>query len=159
LPGGSLVLLGPVYAQLGVLAWPLVLVLGWLGMGLWRDRAHLRVAAQRGAARPCPHVRRRVLRNWSKSEQERTLLKERLDRLERMLLAPPQEAGQKHSAARQPSNAASGYALDQEGRVIARPSAGCAGTSPRASGTVVSVLLSSSPVVTLSWWQRTATEV
>src|SRR5918912_3028 len=34
LPGGSLVLLGAVYAQQGVLAWPLVLVLGWLGMVL-----------------------------------------------------------------------------------------------------------------------------
>ena len=52
-------------------------------------------------------------------EQERNLLKERLDRLERMLLAPPQEVDQTHSAARQRSNAASGYALDPEGRVIA----------------------------------------
>jgi membrane protein DedA with SNARE-associated domain len=34
LPGGSLVLLGAVYAQQGILAWPLVLVLGWLGMVL-----------------------------------------------------------------------------------------------------------------------------
>jgi membrane protein DedA with SNARE-associated domain len=34
LPGGSLVLLGAVYAQQGVLALPLVLVLGWLGMVL-----------------------------------------------------------------------------------------------------------------------------
>ena len=51
LPGGSLVLLGAVYAQQGVLAWPLVLVLGWLGMllgtsldyafGRWALRATL----------------------------------------------------------------------------------------------------------------------
>jgi hypothetical protein len=53
------------------------------------------------------------------SEQERKLLKERLDRLERMLLAPPQEVDQTRSAARQQSNVASGYALDSEGRVIA----------------------------------------
>ena len=52
-------------------------------------------------------------------EQERNLLKERLDRLERMLLAPAQEVDQTHSAARQRSNVASGYALDPEGRVIA----------------------------------------
>ena len=52
-------------------------------------------------------------------EQERNLLKERLDRLERLLLAPPQEVDQTRSAARQRSNVASGYALDREGRVIA----------------------------------------
>jgi membrane-associated protein len=34
LPGGSLVLLGAVYAQQGMLSLPLVLVLGWLGMVL-----------------------------------------------------------------------------------------------------------------------------
>jgi membrane protein DedA with SNARE-associated domain len=34
LPGGSLVLLGAAYAQQGVLALPLVLLLGWLGMVL-----------------------------------------------------------------------------------------------------------------------------
>lgn len=34
LPGGSLVLLGAVYAHQGVLALPVVLVLGWLGMVL-----------------------------------------------------------------------------------------------------------------------------
>ena len=34
LPGGSLVLLGAIYAQRGALALPLVLVLGWLGMVL-----------------------------------------------------------------------------------------------------------------------------
>jgi len=34
LPGGSLVVLGAIYAQQGILALPLVLVLGWLGMVL-----------------------------------------------------------------------------------------------------------------------------
>jgi Gas vesicle protein len=53
------------------------------------------------------------------SEQERKLLKERLDRLERLLLAPPQEADQKHSAAGQRSNAATPYVLDPEGKMIA----------------------------------------
>jgi Gas vesicle protein len=55
----------------------------------------------------------------TQSEQERNLLKERLDRLERTLLAPPQEADQKHSEAGQRSNAASSYVLDKEGRLIA----------------------------------------
>jgi hypothetical protein len=58
-------------------------------------------------------------REREQSEQERKLLKERLDRLERMLLAPPQESGRTLSEGRQRSNAASGYALDSEGRVIA----------------------------------------
>jgi hypothetical protein len=53
------------------------------------------------------------------SENERNLLKERLDRLERMLLAPPQEAGRKLSEGRQRSNAAAAYVLDPEGRMIA----------------------------------------
>jgi hypothetical protein len=53
------------------------------------------------------------------SENERNLLKERLDRLERMLLAPPQEAGQKRSEGRQRGNAAAAYVLDPEGRMIA----------------------------------------
>jgi hypothetical protein len=55
----------------------------------------------------------------TQSEQERNLFKERLDRLERTLLAPPQEADQKHSEAGQRSNAASSYVLDKEGRLIA----------------------------------------
>src|SRR5205823_11808246 len=55
----------------------------------------------------------------TQSEQERNLLKERLDRLERTLLAPPQEADQKDSEAGQRSNAASSYVLDKEGRLIA----------------------------------------
>ena len=55
----------------------------------------------------------------TQSEQERNLLKERLDRLERVLPAPPQEADPKHSEAGQRSNAASSYVLDKEGRLIA----------------------------------------
>jgi hypothetical protein len=53
------------------------------------------------------------------AEQDRKLLKERLDHLERMLLAPPQEADLKRSAAGQRSNAAAAYVLDPEGRMIA----------------------------------------
>src|SRR5205085_7504667 len=53
------------------------------------------------------------------SETERNLLKERLDRLERLLPALPQEAGQKCPAAGQRSSAASAYVLDPEGRMIA----------------------------------------
>ena len=67
------------------------------------------------------------------SEQERNLLTERLDRLERLLPALPegrtaaegglrgvlQEANQKRSQAGQRSNAAAAYVLDPEGRMIA----------------------------------------
>ena len=53
------------------------------------------------------------------SEQERNLMKERLHRLERMLLAAPREADQKHSEAGQRSNVAAAYVLDPEGRMIA----------------------------------------
>jgi gas vesicle protein GvpA/GvpJ/GvpM family len=53
------------------------------------------------------------------SEQERNLLKERLDPLEGMLLAPPREADQKHSEAGQWSNVAAAYVLDPEGSMIA----------------------------------------
>jgi hypothetical protein len=53
------------------------------------------------------------------AEQERKLLKERLDHLERLLLAPPQEADQKRTEAGQRSNAAAAYILDPEGRMIA----------------------------------------
>jgi hypothetical protein len=55
----------------------------------------------------------------AQSEQERNLLKERLERLERLLLAPPREAHQKHSEAGQRSYAAATYVLDPEGRMIA----------------------------------------
>src|SRR5918911_5420580 len=53
------------------------------------------------------------------SENERNLLKERLDHLERVLLAPAQEAGRKLSEGRQRSNAAAAYVLDPDGRMIA----------------------------------------
>jgi hypothetical protein len=53
------------------------------------------------------------------SEQERNLLKERLDPLEGVLLAPPREADQKHSEAGQWSNTAEALrsgAVEQRGR-------------------------------------------
>ena len=67
------------------------------------------------------------------AEKDRNLLKERLDRLERLLPALPeartaaegglpgvlQEANQKRSRAGQRSNAAAAYVLDPEGRMIA----------------------------------------
>jgi Gas vesicle protein len=52
------------------------------------------------------------------AEQERNLLTERLDRLERLLPAPPHEADQE-PAAGQPSNATPANVLDKKGRVIA----------------------------------------
>jgi Gas vesicle protein len=52
-------------------------------------------------------------------EEESDLLKKRLDRLERLLRAPPQEADQEHAEAGQWSNAALAYVLDKQGRVIA----------------------------------------
>jgi hypothetical protein len=57
-------------------------------------------------------------KDLAQSEQERNLLKERLDRLERLLLAPPREAHQKRSEAGQRSNVAAAYVLDPEGRMI-----------------------------------------
>src|SRR5437868_4738820 len=59
------------------------------------------------------HAREREL------EGDRDLLKKRLDRLERLLLPPPQEADQKHAAVGQPSNAAPAYVLDEQGRPVA----------------------------------------
>jgi hypothetical protein len=58
-------------------------------------------------------------KDLEQTEKERNLLKERLDRLERMLLAPPQESGRTLSEGRQRSNAAAAYVLDPEGRMIA----------------------------------------
>jgi hypothetical protein len=55
----------------------------------------------------------------AQSEQERNLLKGRLDCLERLLLAPPREAHQKRSEAGQRSNVAAADVLDPEGRMIA----------------------------------------
>jgi hypothetical protein len=51
------------------------------------------------------------------SEQERDVLKKRLDRLERLLLPPAQEANQERAAAGQRSNAAAAYVLEQNGTV------------------------------------------
>src|SRR5438105_14949152 len=52
-------------------------------------------------------------------EQERDLLKKRLDHLERLLLPPPQEADQERAGAGQRSNAAPAYVLDKNGKVSA----------------------------------------
>ena len=52
-------------------------------------------------------------------EQERDLLKKRLDRLERLLLPPPQEADQERAVAGQRSNAAPAYVLEKNGKVSA----------------------------------------
>jgi Gas vesicle protein len=52
-------------------------------------------------------------------EKDRDLLKERLDRLERLLLAPPQNADQEHAEAGQRRNAAPASVLDKDGSVIA----------------------------------------
>jgi hypothetical protein len=49
-------------------------------------------------------------------EQERDLLRKRLDRLERLLLPPPQEADQERAAG-QRSNAAPAYVLEKNGKV------------------------------------------
>jgi hypothetical protein len=54
------------------------------------------------------------------SEQERDLLKKRLDRLERLLLPPTQEANQERAAAGQRSNAASAYVLEDNGMASAK---------------------------------------
>src|SRR2546423_3150874 len=52
-------------------------------------------------------------------EEDRDLLKKRLDHLERLLLPPPQEADQEHAAGGQRSSAAPAYVLDKQGRPIA----------------------------------------
>src|ERR687886_2032045 len=52
-------------------------------------------------------------------EGDTELLRRRLDHLERLLLAPPQEADQAHAAVGQRSNAAPAYVLDKQGRPIA----------------------------------------
>ena len=52
-------------------------------------------------------------------EQERDLLRKRLDRLERLLLPLPQEADQERAAAGQRSTAAPAYVLDRNGKVSA----------------------------------------
>jgi Gas vesicle protein len=52
-------------------------------------------------------------------DQERDLLKKRLDRLERLLLPPPQEADKERAEAGQRSNAAPAYVLERNGKVSA----------------------------------------
>jgi Gas vesicle protein len=52
-------------------------------------------------------------------DQERDLLKKRLDRLERLLLPPPAEADKERTEAGQRSNAAPAYVLDKNGKVSA----------------------------------------
>jgi hypothetical protein len=52
-------------------------------------------------------------------DQERDLLKKRLDRLERLLLPPPAEADKERAEAGQRSNAAPAYVLDKNGKVSA----------------------------------------
>src|SRR5919199_1297764 len=59
------------------------------------------------------HAREREL------EGDTELLRKRLDRLERLLLPPPQEADQAHAAVGQWSNAAPAYVLDKQGRPLA----------------------------------------
>jgi Gas vesicle protein len=52
-------------------------------------------------------------------EGDTGLLRKRLDRLERLLLPPPQETDQEHAAVEQQSTAAPAYVLDKQGRPIA----------------------------------------
>jgi hypothetical protein len=59
------------------------------------------------------HAREREL------EQDKDQLRERLARLERLMLAPPQEADQEHAEAEQRSNTAPASVLDKQGREIA----------------------------------------
>jgi hypothetical protein len=58
------------------------------------------------------HAREREL------EGESDLLKKRLDRLEHLLLAPPQEADQEYATATQWSNTTPAYILAKQGRVV-----------------------------------------
>jgi Gas vesicle protein len=75
-----------------------------LGINWWQSDPAL---SSRASARP------------KELEQERDLLKKRLDRLERLLLPPPQEADQERAAAGQRSTAAPAYVLDRNGKVSA----------------------------------------
>jgi Gas vesicle protein len=68
------------------------------------------------------HARERELEQHATErelEEDRDQLRERLDRLERLMLAPPQEADQEHAEVGQRSNTAPASVLDQHGRVIA----------------------------------------
>ena len=59
------------------------------------------------------HAREREL------DQDRDQLRERLARLERLMLAPPQDADLEHAEVGQPSNTAPASVLDKQGREIA----------------------------------------
>jgi hypothetical protein len=68
------------------------------------------------------HARERELEQQARErelEQDKDQLRERLARLERLMLAPPQEADQEHAEAGQRSNAAPASVLDQQGGVSA----------------------------------------
>jgi hypothetical protein len=75
-----------------------------LGITWWQSDPAL---SSRASARP------------KELEQEKDLLKKRLDRLERLLLPPSQEADQERAAAGQRSNAAPAYVREQNGKVSA----------------------------------------
>jgi hypothetical protein len=67
------------------------------------------------------HARERELEQHARErqlEQDRDQLRERLARLERLMLAPPQEADQEHAEAGQRSNTAPAPVLDTRGREI-----------------------------------------
>ena len=66
------------------------------------------------------HARERELEQHARErelEQDRDQLRERLARLERLMLAPPQEADQEHAERGQRSNTAPASVLDKQGRV------------------------------------------
>jgi Gas vesicle protein len=77
-----------------------------IGINWWQSDPAL---SSRAAARP----------KEKELEQDRDLLKKRLDRLERLLLPLPQEADQEHAAVGQPSTAAPAYVREQNGKVSA----------------------------------------
>jgi hypothetical protein len=68
------------------------------------------------------HARERELEQHARErelEQDKDQLRERLARLERLMLAPPQEADQEHAEVGQRSNTAPASVLDKQGRAIA----------------------------------------
>ena len=66
-----------------------------------------------------PALSSRASAHAKELEQERDLLKTRLDRLERLLLPPPQEADQERATVGQPSTAAPAFVLERNGKVSA----------------------------------------
>jgi hypothetical protein len=68
------------------------------------------------------HARERELEQHARErelEQDKDQLRERLARLERLMLAPPQEADQEHAEVGQRSNTAPASVVDKQGRVTA----------------------------------------